>query len=49
MEPSRLPVELFTWVVDYAVEGRHDPKTLRKLSLVSRQWHAALNARAYSR
>ncbi|KAI6080130.1 hypothetical protein F4821DRAFT_252239 [Hypoxylon rubiginosum] len=49
MEPSHLPTELFTSVVDYITEGRNDSKTLCHLSLVSRQWHDALSTRVYSR
>ncbi|BDD57418.1 hypothetical protein MAP00_002781 [Monascus purpureus] len=49
LEPSRLPVELFAMVIDYATGGNSDVAALCNLSLVSRQWYAALNARVYSR
>lgn len=49
MDFSCLPVEIFDVVMGYATEGRNDVRTLCNLSLISRQWHAALNARIYSR
>ncbi|KAF4240503.1 hypothetical protein CNMCM8980_001152 [Aspergillus fumigatiaffinis] len=49
LEPSRLPVELFAMVIDYATDGENDPASLCTFSLVSRQWYAYLSAKIYSR
>lgn len=44
-----LPNELVEWIVDYTIENENDLRPLCDLSLVSRQWHAVLQARIYSR
>jgi hypothetical protein len=48
LEPSRLPVELFAMVIDYATDGQNDLALLCNFSLVSRQWYVYLSARIYS-
>lgn len=49
MEPSRLPPEIFDRILGYGTDKKFDLRALCKFSLVSRQWHAALNARIYTR
>lgn len=48
LDPSHLPTELFDNVISYALEGKSDFKTLYGLSLLSRQWYAAVEAHLYS-
>ena len=43
-----LPIELFTIVIELPTGGKNDYKSLYNFSLVSKQWHTAVNNRIYN-
>lgn len=49
MEPSYLPVEIFSQVLDYETNRETRLRSLCGFSLVSRRWHTALSPHIYSR
>ena len=47
--PVNLPPELFIEVMDYAVDGKRDLKSLCAFCLVDQQWYTTVSPRIYSR